>query len=267
MTSEADREALRQTFGRTAASYQEARPEYPAELFDDLLAIVALQRGDRLLELGCATGKATLPLARRGFGITCVELSADLARAARGNLAEFGVTVIDGSFEDWHPAPNVRFGLVFAATAWHWVDPAWRYIRAWEALRPGGHLAFWSAEHVFPDDGDPFFRELQEVYEEIGEGLPAGATTPRPGELRSYADEIAASGLFDLVQLRHFDWEIRYTADQYIDLLNTFSGHITMSDWQRERLYSEIRARLAPRPDRALRRHWGAALHVARRRD
>ena len=35
--------------------------------------------------------------------------------------------------------------------------------------------------------------------------------------------------------------------------------------WQRERLYGEIRRRLAGRRSGTLRRHWGAALHVARR--
>ena len=261
-----DRETLRRTFGTVAASYQEARPEYPAELFGDLLAVTGLPAGDRVLEVGCATGKATLPLARRGFRITCVELGADLARVARVNLAGLGAEVVEGAFEDWRPPADVRFGLVFAATAWHWIDPAQRYRRAWEALRPGGYLAFWSAEHVFPDDGDRFFLELQEVYEEIGEGLSAGAQFPRPGELRDYGPEIAASGLFDVVHVRHFDWERRYDAEQYIALLDTFSGHIAMADWQRERLYGAIRARLAERPDGTLRRHWGAVLHIARRR-
>jgi hypothetical protein len=40
-----------------------------------------------------------------------------------------------------------------------------------------------------------------------------------------------------------------------------------MADWQRERLYGEIRRRLAARPDRSVRRGWGTVLHVARRRD
>lgn len=62
-----------------------------------------------------------------------------------------------------------------------------------------------------------------------------------------------------------FDWEIRYTAESYIRLLDTFSGHIAMADWQRDRLYGEIRRRLADRPDGELRRHWGAMLHVARK--
>jgi hypothetical protein len=37
-----------------------------------------------------------------------------------------------------------------------------------------------------------------------------------------------------------------------------------MEDWQRERLYSEIRRRLAQRTDGQLRRHWGGVLHIAR---
>jgi SAM-dependent methyltransferase len=267
VTSDSDRASLRRTFNGVAGSYQRARPDYPAGLFDDLVTVTALPAGDRLLEVGCATGKATLPLARRGFRITCVELGADLAAAARAHLAGFDVEVIEGSFEDWRPRPAGRFGLVYAATAWHWIDPAQRYARAWEALRPGGHLAIWAAAHVFPDDGDPFFREIQDVYEEIGEGLPPGATQPRPGELPTYGDEITASGLFDLTYVRHFDWERSYNAEEYIDLLSTFSGHIAMSDWQRDRLFTEVRQRLSRRPDRILRRHWGAVLHIARRRD
>ena len=69
-----------------------------------------------------------------------------------------------------------------------------------------------------------------------------------------------------MVEIRQYDWEIAYDADGYIELLETFSGHIAMAPWQRERLYGEIRRRLAARPDGVLRRHWGAVLHIARRR-
>lgn len=267
MTADSDRERLRETFNRAAGRYQRARPDYPAELFDDLIRAGRLGPGDRLLEVGCATGKATLPLARRGFRITCIEPGPDLAAAARRNLAGLDVVIERGYFEDWRPRHGERFDLVFAATAWDWIDPGRRYALAWRALRQGGHLAFWNAAHVFPDGGDPFFHEIQEVYDEIGEGLPPGAARPRPGELADRSAEIEASGLFRVVHVRHFDWERRYDADGYIDLLSTFSGHMAMTDWQRDRLYGEIRLRLARRPDRILRRHWGAVLHVARRRD
>ena len=262
-----ERERLRQTFDRAADSYQRSRPDYPGELFDDLITAAALRPGDLLLEVGCATGKATIPLASRGFRVTCIELGASLAAAARRNLDGLGAEVIEGRFEDWRPRPGERFALVFAATAWHWVDPAVRYQRAWAALRPGGHLAFWSAFHVVPDGGDPFFQEIQEVYDEINEGLPPGSGWPRPGELPERTGEIEASGLFEVTHVRHFDWERVYDGDGYVELLDTFSGHIAMADWQRERLYGEIRRRLSQRPDGNVRRHWGAVLHVARRLD
>jgi SAM-dependent methyltransferase len=263
-----DREQLRSTFDSAAHVYHEARPDYPEQLYETLVRTCGLSAGDRLLEIGCATGKATIPLARRGFGITCVELGSALAVGARRNLADFPqVEIVESAFETWTPQPDEQFALVFAATAWHWLDPASRYHRAWKLLRPGGHLAFWSATHVFPDDGDSFFLEIQEVYDEIGEGLPTGATLWRPGELPDAHDEIKRSGLFEIVLVRHFDWQTSYEADEYLRLLDTFSGHIAMKAWQRQRLYGEIRRRLSQRPDRRLNRHWGAVLHVARRID
>ena len=267
-TDAGDRPDRGGTFDAASELYQWARPDYPAQLIDHVIEVTGLRRGDHLLEIGCATGKATLPLARRGFRITCLEPGANLAAAARRNLAPYpDVTIVEARLEDWRPAHGAQFDLVFAATAWHWVDPYVRYQRAWEVLRPGGHVAFWDALHVLPDDGDPFFVDIQDVYDEIGEGLPPGTASPRPGELPDRRDEIEASGLFDVVDIRHYDWEVMYDADGYIDLLNTFSGHIVMKPWQRERLYTEIRRRLAERPDGRLRRHWGGALHVGRRRD
>ncbi len=93
------------------------------------------------------------------------------------------VRIVCSPFETRRPPEPARFDMVFTATAWHWIDPAVRYRLAWEALRPGGHLAFWSASQVFPDGGDPFFREIQDVYDEIGESLPADAPWLRPGLL------------------------------------------------------------------------------------
>jgi SAM-dependent methyltransferase len=263
-----DRQRLKTAFDSAADLYQQARPEYPERLYDTLIDTAGLAGGDRLVEVGCATGKATIPLARRGCQITCIEIGAKLAAAARRNLAGFpNVTITQSAFETWRPPAGDRFDLVFAATAWHWIDPATRYQRAWELLRPGGHLAVWSATHVVPDGGDPFFGDIQEVYDQIGEGLPKDAAWPRPGELPDSRDEIERSGLFGDVVVRHFDWEISYNAQEYLRLLNTFSGHIAMEEGKRELLYAEISRRLAQRPDGRLRRHWGAVLHVARRAD
>lgn len=185
---------------------------YPDE-YDVLVATTGITAGYRVLEVGSASGKATVPLTRRGFALTGIEIGRQLAAIARQVLADFPeVTIVEGHFETWDPR-GVMFDLVFAATAWHWIDPAIGYQRAWEALRPGGHLAFWSATHVFPEDGDQFFVEIQEIYDAIGESLPEGATRPRPGELLDHRAEIERSGLFDGVVVRHLDWQVSYDAE------------------------------------------------------
>ncbi len=263
-----DRERLRSTFDSAADRYERARPEYPPDLYTTLVQLCDLHPGDRVLEVGCATGKATRALAAIGLDITCVELGGDLVLAARRNLAMFpNVEVLHADFERWSPEPGTAFDLLVAATAWHWVDPLVRLRRAWDVLRPGGHLAYWGATHVFPAGGDPFFREIQDVYEALGEGLPPGAHWPAPGELPDDRAELESSELFDEVVVRHFDWEVVYDVESYVDLLDTFSSHIAMEPRVRERLYDEIRQRLSQRADPRLRRHWGAVLHVARRKD
>ncbi len=261
-----DRETLRATFDSAAPLYHLARPAYPDELFDQLVTLAGLRPTSRLLEIGCAGGTATIPLASRGYAITCVELGAGLAEQARRNLAAWpAVEIVHAAFETWQPPPGTGYDLVYAATSWHWIDPDVRYRKAAAVLRPGGHLALWEAAHVVPAGGDPFFAEIQEIYDEIGEGLPPGTPFQRPGELPDDRAEIERTGLFGDVQVRQFDWEVSYDADSYIRLLDTFSGHIAMAPWQRERLYGEIRRRLGRRPEPVVRRHWGTVLRVARR--
>ena len=255
---------LRATFDSVADRYAAARPEYPVALFDDLVALSGLQPGARLLELGCGPGTATRPLAERGFTIHALELGAALAAAARHVLATYpAVTVEQAAFEAWD-SPGSTFDLVYAATSWHWIDPAVRYPRAAALLRPGGALAFWSAGHAFPNGFDPFFTEIQQVYDEIGEQHPGPWPPAPPGQVPTHEEEIVASGRFTVVGVRRYVWERRYTADEYVALLDTFSGHRTMPEAGRQHLYCEIRRRLAARPDGRVRRHWLAVLHVAR---
>jgi len=226
--------------------------------------LAELGPGDRLLEIGCATGKATRPLLERGFSIVCVELGVQLAEHARRGLAGFPVEIHAVPFESWEGEQGA-FELVYAATAWHWVDPEIRYRKAHELLRPRGHLAFWSASHAFPPGFDPFFSEIQEVYDAIGESHPGEWPPPSPDETADDRAEIEASGLFGDIQVRRYVWETLYTADEYVALLNTFSGHIAMEPVKREHLYGGIRQRIGQRRDPRVRRHWHAILHVARR--
>jgi hypothetical protein len=78
-------------------------------------------------------------LLERGFSVVCVEMGALLAERARRNLAGLPVAIHVEPFETWEGEAE-SFNLVYAANAWHWVDPAIRYRKAHGLLRPGGHL-------------------------------------------------------------------------------------------------------------------------------
>jgi SAM-dependent methyltransferase len=264
--NDADRDRLKTTFNQAAELYDRARPYYPEQLFDDLVGLADIQPGASILEIGCGTGRATLPLARRGFRITCVELGENLAAVARRNLADFPqVNVVTCPFETWDSSGET-FDMVLAATCWDWIDPNVRYRRASGILKPYGRLAIVGAGHAFPKDADAFFFDIQDVYRALGM-QPATETwpPPLPQDVPDMREEIESSGLFDDVQVRRYVWEQMYTADHYIDLLNTFSGHIALDPVERDFLYRNVRERIEARPDPRVRRHWLSILNVARK--
>ena len=261
----------KRTFDQAAARYHRARPRYPEDLMDSLFAATGLGPGSHVVEVGCASGVATEQLASRGVGVTGVELGAALAVEARTNLARFPkVVVVNQPFESWAASASGSgdnsasggFDAVVAATAWHWLDAETKYELAHRVLAPGGWLAFWSARHVFAVDGDPLFEQLQPWYDRSGAAKADGWVFPRPGELT--VTERFDERLFREELTQQFDWEISYTAAEYIDLLLTFSDHIAMAAAEREELFAQIRSLVAQRPDGRVRRHWGAVLQIAR---
>lgn len=259
--SSQDRHDLASSFNRSAAGYQSARPDYPDELYTDLINVAGLQPGDQLVEIGCGPGKATVPMARRGFRITALEPGPDLAEQARTNLAGTASTVITTSFEDWQPDQPGSYALVYAATAWHWVDPELRWSKVASVLADGGHLAVFGAGHAFPEGFDPFFTEIQQTYNALGEGLDSWPP-PRPDQLPDPSPEYEAAG-FAVDAVRRYVWPLRYDVDSYLALLMTFSGHILMPVDKRERLFTEIRRLFAERPDGLVTRHWISTMVIA----
>jgi SAM-dependent methyltransferase len=84
-------EGLPTTFDTVAELYERARPGYPAELFDELAALIGGGTGDvRVLEIGPGTGQATRGLLARGWRVVALEPGAELAAVARRVLAGIG---------------------------------------------------------------------------------------------------------------------------------------------------------------------------------
>ena len=235
-----DRDRLRTTFDGAALLYDEVRPGYPEELFDDVVELSGIPPGGRILEIGCGTGQATLPFARRGYRVLCVELGENLAAVARRNLAPYPrAEVRTGDFEGF-PLPEGAFDLAVSATAFHWLDPALAYPKTARALRPGGAIALFWNEHVYSEASESFFEAAQKIYErETPEIVKPDDHKGlyRPEDLPDRAAEIEASGLFGEVVRRDYRWDEPYDAEGYLRVLSTYSGHIALDPASRERLF------------------------------
>ncbi len=264
--SDAEREKLRATFTEDAELYHRARPGYPEALFDELARIAALRPGARILEIGCGTGQATLPMAVRGYRVTAVELGAEMAAVARRHLAGVGdVQVHTATFEAW-PLPADPFDLVMAATAFHWIDPAARWHKAAAALTPGGSVAVFGSTHVAGGE-EPFFEEVQACYERFMPGTPAGLhLTPADNVADERAMEAAATGLFEPPVCRRYRWEITYDTAGYLDLLRTYSGHRALDPENRRGLLRCVSDLIDGRYGGRVRKSYLTLLMVARRR-
>jgi len=261
-----DEERLRRavTFDQIADLYDQGRREPPGWLFDAIFAESQINaRTAHVLEIGCGTGKSTLPVARRGARVLALVMGANLAYVAQRNLADFpNVEVRCTRFEDWKSLP--QFDLVLAITAWHWLDPAVRFQRAAAALKQRGILAFTETEHVFPPGFDPFFEKVQDSYEAIGIGRlrwPPPAIEVIPDSRA----EIAQSGLFDDVRVLRRVWTEEFTADEHVALMRTASDHRQIEPAKREWLFSEMKRLIEARPGGRVVKHNLTMLHIARR--
>lgn len=261
----ADRRLQRaQTFDEIAELYDQGRREPPGWLYETLFSSSGVNAAQgRILEIGCGTGKSTMPLARRGCAVVAVEMGGNLARVARQNLAGFPrVQVVHARFEEWVAAEP--FDLALAITSWHWIDPAVRYQRAAAALKPGGVLALAVSEQAFPAGFDPYFEQIQDGYEAIGAGrLPW--PPPQPESIVDARAEIEQTGLFEDVRVIRQLWTEEFTAEEHVALMRTASDHRLMEPAKREWLFERMQELIEARPGGRIRKHNLTLLHLARR--
>jgi SAM-dependent methyltransferase len=231
---------LRESFDQIAGLYDEARPGYPEALFDDMVALAAMPPGGSILEIGCGTGQATLPLARRGYSMLCLELSANMAALAAENCRAFpNVQIENVAFEAWS-LRRERFDLVVSAEAFHWIPPEIGYGRAAAALKDGGSLALcW---HHSPGEESDFRRAIEQVFAEKVPDLVGHL----PGKVQS-ADLVArtvadfeATGLFGPVTVKEYAWSEQRTTEEHLKLLETYSPIRSLGEAQRRELLAAV---------------------------
>ena len=231
-------------FGEVAELYDKARAGYSDEIVDTVLEFAAGSPDDvRALEVGAGTGKATVAFAARGVGIVALEPDPAMASVAMRNCATFPRVRLEvTTFEGWRPDAE-RYGLLFSAQAWHWVDPEVRWTKAASVVVPGGTVAiFW---HRTDWRDEELRAELEAVYRRLAPDLFAKnpsfpGLAPRDGEDELQA-EMAATALFTDLRAHARPWLASFTADAFVDLLSTQSDHRLVDERERSALFDALR--------------------------
>lgn len=235
---EQERLARRFAFGAVAHLYDEHRPGYPAEVFDELADLADLRPGARVLEIGGGTGKATLEWVARGYVVTVVEPDPRMAVVVgdRTSDADPAVQVERTTFEEF--VSDARFDLIAAAQSWHWVDPARGFEHAADLLAPGGWIGLFYNVPVHRGELAP---ALDAIYERRAPTIVARAR----GEVRGateadWSAQLATAGRFGAAVERTFPWSQHYTTEAYVSLLRTHSDHALLQPADRDRLLADV---------------------------
>ncbi len=228
-------------------AYDRARPSYPAALFRELDDHFHFKMGQKALEIGCGTGKATVHLATCGLDVTAIDIAPDLLDVAQTKLHGGNVRLVKSSFEDFKAADH-SFDYIAAAQAFHWVDPAVACPKTHKLLKNGGALILiWNIR--WNEDNEER-RALDKIYQEHAPALArnqAGGKSAATGtsetafrEAKATLEKAIANNQFRDLKTFSVRWQQTLTAIQYVALLGTYSDHARLQAPEKEKLYTAV---------------------------
>jgi trans-aconitate methyltransferase len=103
----------------------------------DLLALLAPQPGERILDIGSGTGHLTAEIAQSGAEVLGIDRSEAMIAQARDNFPQLAFETRDVCALPYH----AEFDAIFSNAVLHWVKPPEGAVAAMaRALKPGGRL-------------------------------------------------------------------------------------------------------------------------------
>lgn len=229
----------RYTFNEDADNYDRWRPTYCKELFEDIIKYSELNDQKKAIEVGIGTGQATKPFLMTGCAVTAIELGEELAEYSKEKYKEYkNFRVCNTRFEDFEGAPS-SVDVIYSATAFHWIPEEIGYPKVLEMLKPNGTLAlFWNKPFVTRQD-DLLYKKIQSIYQKYrpSNNKMIENDTER---YKKISETIKSYGFVDLQMKLYHNTRI-FTANDYINLLNTYSDHRSIPVSIKSSFESEIK--------------------------
>jgi SAM-dependent methyltransferase len=220
-----EREAGRTVFGADAQGYADARPDYPARVYDILRQTCGAGPDRQVFEIGAGTGLATGHLVEAGCAVTAIEPDWRLAAVLQERIGHKSsrLKLVEETFENANLLDQA-FDLGIAAMSLHWLDPRAALQKAWRLLRPGGHWAMWWTEFGDPYRIDEFHRKTLFLFDELESSPAQGADSRTSFALEESArtSELHEAG-FRSIAFETIRWSPVFDKKQVLALTATFS--------------------------------------------
>jgi ubiquinone/menaquinone biosynthesis C-methylase UbiE len=243
-------------FDQIVANYDKARWDYPAALFADVMKYCETA-GKKALEIGAGTGKATSPFLNAGYVVTAVEMGTNMAAFLADKFkGQATFNVITATFEDAVLTEN-NYDLIYAASAFHWVNAQVGCPKVFRLLKRGGVFALFRNNAV-PDDTGELYAAIQAVYDTYYYSHYKPNRRPVNVSQMTYEDFLKPSEIYrgfrfeSLEQygfldttMKLYDATREYRADEYIALLDTYSDHRALPEDNRSALYAGVKEAIA----------------------
>jgi SAM-dependent methyltransferase len=212
-------------FASAADLYERARPSYPPEAIEWLVAQTGLGPVSTVVDLGAGTGKLTRLLLPSGARVVAVEPIAEM----RAHIQ--GAEVLDGTAEAM-PLPDGSADVVTVAQAFHWFDHDRALPEIHRVLREGGTLVIvWNMR----DLDDPMQRGVEELLRPIRKDVPGQV-------LGAWRVPLHHSPLFGPATVGEFAYQQQFTTDDLCDRVASTSFVAALPPVDREELLVRVRA-------------------------
>lgn len=226
-------------FNEDVSNYDKIRPGYPEKLYREISAYSGVNADSKLLEIGIGTGQATLPFLEIGSKITAIELGDRLSAFAEKKFKSYeNFEVINGDFMSY-PFEENYFDLIYCATGFHWMPVPESYQKLWRCLKKGGVAAlFWN--HPFPnrknDVSNVASKRVYDKYCPSEHELVEFEET----DCKSQIEYLQQSGFSD-IHCKLFHRKRTLSTGEYIQLLNTYSDHLSLDPDIKRQFEAEMR--------------------------
>ncbi len=231
----------RRLFDEIADGYDAWRPRYCDALFQAVIEHAGFDAAGSALEVGCGTGQATEAFLKTGGHVLAVELGVNMAAFAAEKFRGYpNFTVQNIAFEDFEP-PEGPFDLFYSASAFHWVPPEIGYPKAMRLLKAGGTLAvFWCQSMIAPGQ-NALQGEIDTIRARYACDSKSGFGVS--DDDRKHLGTLAMIESFGFADAHDavFETRRRFSSDDYVRFLDTFSSNRARPKDERAAFYEDVR--------------------------